>query len=202
MDSEINWDEKYQTAPGQLPWDTGTPSPDLVEYFESLDNSPGQVLEIGCGTGTNAIWMAKNGSTVIATDISPTAIAEAKKKQNQEGIEVDFRVGNILEELPLGDASLDLVFDRGVYHVMAPDDRKTFINAVAKMLRPNGYWLCIAGNADDKSNPEEEGPPRLKASEVVELAEEKFEIHSLTRTCFILPDGIKKLAWKVLYLKR
>ena len=202
MNCEVNWDERYKTSPGQLPWDTGVTAPELVEYFESLEKVPGQVLEIGCGTGTNAIWMAKKGSHVIATDISPTAIEEAKRKRDEEGLEIDFRVSNILEELPSKDDSLDFVFDRGVFHVMTPDDRRTFIDAVAKMLRTNGYWLCLAGNADDKSNPEEEGPPRLKASEVIDLAEEKFEIHSLTRSSFILPDGIKKLAWKVLYLKR
>lgn len=202
MVDDVNWEKEYKESLGSLPWDTGVTSPELIDYFDSLDNAPKQVLEIGCGTGTNAIWMTKKGSSVVATDISPTAISAAKKKQEEESLDIDFRVSDILKEKPLGESSVDFAFDRGVYHVMEPDDRKTFIDVVANLLKPGGHWLCLAGNADDTSDPEEVGPPRLTAVELLSLAEAKFEVQSLGRSAFVLPDGIEKLAWKVLYRKR
>lgn len=202
MTSDVNWEEHYQADDGPLPWDIGTPSPDLVNYFEGLREPPVQVLEIGCGTGTNALWMAEKGSKVLATDISPTAIEKARKKQEESGVGVDFRVSNILEEAPLEDSSVDFVFDRGVYHTMSLDSRPMFINAVANILRSGGHWLCLAGSADEEREPDAPGPPQLKVSELVVLAEEHFEVHSVSRTCFILPDGVSRLAWRVLYQRR
>src|SRR5690606_27627735 len=108
---------------------------------------------------------------VVATDISPTAIELAKKKKKKERVEVDFRVSDILKKAPLPDDSADFVFDRGVYHVMEPQNREAFISKVAKMLKPGAFWLCLAGSADQMRDPGEMGPPQLKASELIDIAE-------------------------------
>ena len=190
MSEETNWEEHYQSDSGQLPWDIGTPSPELIEYFDTLAQPPFHVLEIGCGTGTNALWMAEKGCDVLATDISPTAIEKAKKKPRPVGAKLDFQVSNILEQAPSGKATVDFVFDRGVYHTMSLEQRPVFIDAVAKILRAGGFWLCLAGCADEERKPDEPGPPQLKVSELVDLAEKQFEIHSIDRTHFILPAAL------------
>ena len=73
-----SWNESY--ASGQLPWDTGQPEPLLVQFVTSGAVAPGPTLEIGAGTGTNAIWMAERGFDVLGVDISPLAVEIAHAK--------------------------------------------------------------------------------------------------------------------------
>lgn len=200
MHENINWEERYQQGGEALPWDIGTPAEELVEFFEMLESDPGRALEIGCGTGTNAIWMAARGVEVVATDISPTAIDTAREKSRTAGVSVEFKVSDILAEIP-ADGAVDFVFDRGVFHVMEAARRVDFARRVAEMLGPGGYWLCLAGSADEKLS-HEVGPPQLKAGEVILACEESFEIHRLERAAFVLPDGAPRLAWKVVFRKR
>ena len=71
------WNDRY--ASGEpLPWDTGTPDPVLVEMIESHAIVPGRALEVGCGTGTNAIYLADHGFDVVGVDISPLAVDNAR----------------------------------------------------------------------------------------------------------------------------
>lgn len=202
MFTNCTWEERYQAGEEGTPWDTGSPAPELVEYFADLTELPKRVLEIGCGTGTNAIWMAEQGVIVVATDISPTAIEAAKTKCSKARANVDFRLADIVEKAAMPAMTFNFVFDRGVYHVMAPEHRGVFIDRVAAALDKDGYWLCLAGSADEKRLPEEQGPPQLKASDLIDNAEGKFELHQLERTHFVLPGGKPHLAWKALFQKR
>jgi len=202
MFTKTHWEERYQEGKDSLPWDSGSPAAELVEYFTSLTELPKRVLEIGCGTGTNAIWMAQQGVTVVATEFSPTALESAKNKASKAGVNVEFLLSDIVEKAAKPDTKFDFVFDRGVYHVMAPEHREVFIDRVATALNAHGYWLCLAGSADEIRLPDEKGPPQLKASDLVDNAEGKFELHELARTHFILPGGKPHLAWKALFRKR
>ncbi len=202
MQKDWAWDDRYKAGKEALPWDTGVPASELVEYFGSLSCVPKRALEIGCGTGTDAIWMAQQGVVVKAIDISPTAIESAKGKTKAAGVKVDFSVSDIVEKMPVSEAGVDFVFDRGVYHVMAPEQRAIFINRVAAALDKGGYWLCLAGSADQNRDPESLGPPQLKASDLIDNIEPKFEVMWLQRASFILPDGKPHLAWKALFKKR
>src|ERR1044071_7415465 len=74
-----SWNDSY--ASGEpLPWDTGTPDPMLVEMIESRAIPPGRALEVGCGTGTNAIYLAQHGFEVIGIDVAPLAVEQARAK--------------------------------------------------------------------------------------------------------------------------
>lgn len=202
MHGSYEWDERYKVGKDALPWDTGMPAPELVEYFEKTDSKPTSALEIGCGTGTNAIWMAQHGCKVVATDLSPTAIDIANEKLKKDNADVKFEVADILKEEPVADGSVDFVFDRGVYHVMPPDMRHKFIDRVHNALSEGGFWLCLAGNADEFRPEGVEGPPQLKASDLVDYAEKQFEVIRMERGSFVLPDGSPHLAWKVVFRKR
>jgi SAM-dependent methyltransferase len=198
-----SWDERYQQGPDALPWDTGEPAPELVSFIDKLELMPANILEIGCGTGTNAIWLAQQGVSVVATDISPAAIEMAKRKLgNDSGTVVDFQVADIVEANPVGSSSIDFVFDRGVYHVMQPELRQTFIDRVAEALKDGGYWLCLAGSVDEIRGASEVGPPQLKASELIDLAEVKFEIYSLQRVISPGPNAKPIVMWQAVYRKR
>jgi len=195
------WEERYQENV-QLPWDTLQPAPELEQYFAGLEKSfwPKNVLEVGCGTGTNAIWLANQGCRVVATEIAPTALEKARVSAGAE--KVEFHLQDICVSMPVKDETQDFVFDRGVYHVIARAERSLFIERIAAALKPGGLWLSIVGNKDDFRDNPEIGPPQLTAVELISEIEPYFEIVEIGRSYFILPDGAKHLAWKALYKKR
>ena len=148
MPEAPHWDERYQQS--NVPWDTGVPDNHLVEFVASKVLPLCRVLEIGCGTGTNAIWLASRGFEVLGIDISARAIAAAEAKVG--GDSVRFQVLDFFDAALAG--TFEFVFDRGVMHLY--DDvpsRAKFAGRVAELLSPGGVWLSLVGCT--------EGPARV-----------------------------------------
>jgi SAM-dependent methyltransferase len=183
-----HWDDRYETA--NVPWDTGVPDPLLVEFVEGSSSTPRRVLEIGCGTGTNAIWLASRGFAVVGIDISPRAIAQAEAKVRGEP--VHFLVRDFFDASLEG--SFDLVFDRGVLHVF--DDvptRAKFVGRVAELLSPTGVWLSLVGSTEGP--PRDHGPPRRSALDLVAAVEPMLEVVALRSTEFHANIPTPAAAW-------
>ena len=141
-----SWNENY--ASGQLPWDTGQPEPLLIEFVNSNAVTPGATLEIGAGTGTNAIWMAERGFDVLGVDVAPLAVERARAKMNGRPLHCRFAVLDILAAPPPG-GPFQFVFDRGCFHVFdEPDERQQFAAQVAAVLAPGGLWLSLIGSTE------------------------------------------------------
>ena len=196
--STRDWNEHY--ASGYTPWDSGEPDPHLVERVESGELAPGRLLEIGCGTGTNALWLAGRGFDVTALDVAPLAIERAGAKSAAAGARVRFFVHDILAA-PAPGGPYDLVFDRGVFHVFdEPAERTRFAERVAAALRVGGRWLSLAGSTE---GPERDtGPPRRSARDLVTAVEPSLAIVALRSTEFAddLPSSV--LAWVLLARRR
>lgn len=186
----LDWNEYY--AANELPWDTGEPDPHLIELVERGTITPGRTLEVGCGTGTNAVWLASRGFEVLGVDISARAVARAKAKAEAAGVrarfvELDFLTAQI-DEPPFA-----FVFDRGVLHVFdEAADRAQFARQVGRLLATGGHWLSLAGSTEGA--PRDQGPPRRSARDLVEAVEPVLEILSLQSIEF--QEGIK--AWRLL----
>ena len=208
-----NWERRYRE--GDLPWDSGCPCDELAARFDELalaarirGDGHGQrsadssvrvtALDIGCGTGTNAMWMAQRGFEIVGVDIAATAIERAREKAGRAGVaNVRFVCGDILETLPVAMCSVDFVFDRGCFHTLEPEDRDPFVRRVAEVLRPDGHWLMLSGNADEQRG-DRPGPPQLTAGQIVSAVETRFEIHRLRRFHFRDREGPSHLAWSSL----
>jgi len=202
MPDEPSWEERYKTSTTTLPWDIGTTAPELTGTIPGLDLPSKNVLEIGCGSGTNAIWLAQQGYDVTATEVAPTALELAGKKASEAKVRITFKLSDICEEAPIDQHSVGFVFDRGVFHVMPADKRSLFVDRVSATLMPGGYWLCMAGSSDELRPEGEQGPPQLSAAVIVNQVEPAFEIHRLERTTFTIPGGKKHLAWSALFRLR
>jgi len=193
-----DWDERYRS--GDLPWDTGRPDDNLATLVGDETISLCTAMEIGCGTGTNVIWLAQQGFNVVGIDISPTAIEMARKKLATTEVDCTLIALDILKETVSG-GPFGFVFDLGCLHSLdSPEERARFAVAVAGHLEPDGLWLSILGNADDP--PRDIGPPRRSATEIVLAVESHFEILELRTTYFNVDRPEPPRAWRCLMSKR
>ena len=190
-----SWNESY--ASGQLPWDTGQPEPLLVEFVCSGAVIPGPALEIGAGTGTNAIWMAERGFDVIGVDVSPLAVERAHAKMEGRALRCRFVASDFLAAPP-PDGPFQFVFDRGCFHVFdEPTERQRFAAQVSAALAPGGLWLSLIGSTEGP--PREVGPPRRSARDVTLAIEPALEIVELRSAEF---RGTNANAWFCLSRQR
>lgn len=189
------WNESY--ASGQLPWDTGQPEPVLVDFVTSGAVMPSLTLEIGSGTGTNAIWMAERGFDVLGVDVSPLAVERARARLAGRALRCRFAALDFLAaSLPAG--PFQFVFDRGCFHVSdEPDERHQFAARVPAALTPGGLWLSLIGSTE--GSPREFGPPRRSAVEVTLAIEPALEIVELRLAEF---HGSNAKAWLCLSRRR
>jgi methyl halide transferase len=190
-----SWNESY--ASGQLPWDTGQPEPLLVEFVTARGVAPCTTLEIGAGTGTNAIWMAERGFDVLGVDVSPLAVERARAKIGERTLRCRFAALDFLAAPP-PDGPYQFVFDRGCFHVFdEPDERQRFAARVADALAPGGLWLSLIGSTEGL--PREVGPPRRSAVEVTLAIEPALEVVELRSAEF---RGSNAKAWFCLSRQR
>lgn len=199
MTIDDRYRERYRT--GDTPWDIGRPDFNLVEVVTRTPIASCKALDVGCGTGDNSLWLARNGFEVTGIDTSGIALEKAKEKASEAGVQcrfvlVDFLEGGILEGAPFA-----FVFDRGCFHSFrTQSERDIFARRVAGHLEKGGLWLTIAGNADEhRQGP---GPPRLTAGDIVSTVEPCFEILSLASTQFDSNSPTPPRAWRCLMRKR
>ena len=133
---------------GRTRWDTGITPPELVELVQSGQVQPGRALDIGCGTGTNAIYLAKSGFQVVGTDLAWLAIRRARRKARKGGVSVAFYVGEAIKlgtsaGPPIG-GSFDLAVDIGCLHAIQSGDRVAYGSMLRRVLQVGGYYLLYA----------------------------------------------------------
>jgi cyclopropane fatty-acyl-phospholipid synthase-like methyltransferase len=114
---------------GLTPWDSGVSPPELKELVEGPNRKmPGKALDLGCGTGTNAIYMTQHGWDVTAVDFVPRAIETARAKARAAKVGPRFILGDVtkLEELKVGDG-YSLLFDLGCFHAIPQERRDSYV---------------------------------------------------------------------------
>ncbi|MGA8258988.1 MAG: class I SAM-dependent methyltransferase, partial [Arenicellales bacterium] len=135
------WNERYVT--GDTPWDTGEPDGHLVKLVGSGAVAQGRALEVGCGTGTNALWLARHGFAVVGIDVAPAAVENARAKAADAKLDCRFERLDFLNDTVAG-GPFDFVFDRGCFHVFDQhEDRRRFAARVAALLATGGRWLSL-----------------------------------------------------------
>jgi SAM-dependent methyltransferase len=120
------------------PWDTGITPPELAEFIAS--HPPGCALDLGCGTGTNLITLARHGWQVTGVDYAWSAIRFAQHKAHQAGIEADLRVDNVTRLHGIH-GPFNLILDIGCFHNLSPEARPAYLGHVEQLLDPSGTYL-------------------------------------------------------------
>ncbi|MCK4268125.1 MAG: class I SAM-dependent methyltransferase [Actinomycetia bacterium] len=174
------WEQFYQEADMEkLPWFFRDLEPDVRTALKELDLHKGRALDLGTGPGTQAMGLAAIGFDVTATDISQAAVDHARNTAEAAGLEIDWRVDDILHT-SLTD-KFDLIFDRGCFHVLNAKSRPHYVADVSGLLNPGGYLLLKTFIAKE---PEPEGPHRFAPEDIKKYFSPALEIISIRETVF------------------
>jgi len=173
-----SWEDAYKSTP---PWDVGRPQPAFVELLRARELNKGRVLDVGCGTGENALYLAENGFSVSGVDLSTRAIAAARAKTAERSLEADFRAGNALS-LEFRDNTFDNIIDSGLFHTFTDHDRPAFTREMARVLVPGGryFMLCFS----EKEPTGWGGPRRITRAEIEESFSPFFSINYIRDSSF------------------
>jgi len=104
---------------------------------------PGRVLDLGCGTGTNAVTLAKNGWQATGVDFSPKAIAAARKKASRRALKIDFYVGDV-SELSFIEGPFDYILDIGCLFTLPLEAQTRYAAEVSRLLRSGADYMLYA----------------------------------------------------------
>jgi cyclopropane fatty-acyl-phospholipid synthase-like methyltransferase len=170
------FDSAYRGTP---PWDIGRPQKEFTELVRRGEIT-GSVLDIGCGSGDNALFFAQEGLEVWGIDSSPLAIQKAREKGAQRGLSVHFLVLNALELTNLN-RTFDTTTDSGLFHTLADEDRPLFVKNLAAILSPTGtyFMLCFS-----EREPGGYGPRRISEQEIRETFSDGWSIRYIRPAIF------------------
>ena len=164
-----DWDGMYRQ--GTPPWDVGRPHAELVRVLDEGLVSRGTVLELGCGTGADAILLAQRGFDVTAVERSPIAIERARARVEQYDALVRFVLADVFQ-FAKNSGPFDFVYDAGFYHFVRLADLDRMIDMLWRVTRPGSCYLCLAGAAGEVV---ESGPPQVTEDEIYDELGRLFE---------------------------
>lgn len=146
-----DWDETYINGSFQDMWDLPYPSQELVAFVASTNFPKGKKgLDVGCGAGREAVFLAQQGLNMVGVDLSKEALRIAAERAMESGAQVDWCHGNVLD-LPVDDLSVDFVNDRGCFQAIAEEQRDKFAKEIARILKPGGIML-LRGCRENKED--------------------------------------------------
>lgn len=151
---------------GFKPWDSGVPPPPLVALVEGEGKvSPGKAIDLGCGTGTNCVYLAQHGWEATGVDFVPRAIDAARQKGSAAGVSARFVVGDVTRLAELGAGTgFDLLFDQGCFHSIPDDRRDAYVSSASAVAAPGATMLMFCFVQRDR--PRRLGPRGVARGEV------------------------------------
>ena len=183
------FDTAYEGAP---PWEIGRPQDDIVR-LHGRGGFKGDVLDLGCGSGSNALFLASKGLNVLGIDRVPAAIEKAKARAAAEGSKAEFQVADALDLKKLG-RKFDTILDCGLFHTFSDADRAKYVKSLASAIKARGvlHILCFSDQ-----EPGTEGPRRIGERELIDLLNMKgWLVEEIAEARFettIHPEGAR--AW-------
>ena len=155
------------------PWDTGISPPELYAFLDA--HPPARALDLGCGTGTNAITMAQRGWQVVGVDISKLAIRRARKKARKARLSIAFSQADVSQFRDPG-AKFDLILDIGCFHSLSTEARAQYAANLKHLVIPAGTYLLYSWIKDDVES-QENRPTEI---EIQDLFSTHFECRDVT----------------------
>jgi SAM-dependent methyltransferase len=140
------WDRRYREG-RRAPWNNDLPAaPVLQEAIKKKAIKPCRTVVLGCGSGSNAIFLAKKGFDVTAIDVAPSALGIAMADAKKAGVKVRWVLADVLR-LP-DSKPYDLIFDRGCYHNVRYVNATGFVASLKQLTRPGTRCFVLSCNRD------------------------------------------------------
>ncbi len=178
------WEEHY--ASGHTPWDTRQTPPEVAAFWAEGRLPPvGLALDVGCGPGTNVLYLARLGLTVIGLDIAPQAIATGRTRILQAAPALADHANLVqadVTQLPLHAAGAGYILDLGCSHGLPPSLRARYAAGIVANLRPGGYYHLYG--FDYVERPEREAEDRhmgFQPGEIIERFTPALEVVTIVR---------------------
>ena len=122
----------------QPKWDTGISPPELIDFIQG--HKPRRAIDIGCGTGTNVITLARAGWQVTGIDFAPRAIQLAKRKAREAGVRAELFVKDATKMRGIT-GPYGFALDIGCFHGISQRGQKNYLKQLDRILAPDGFWL-------------------------------------------------------------
>ena len=187
QDSLTRFTERY--ANGQVPWDDALPPPEVQSLVKSVP--AGRALDLGCGYGRTAIYLAKTGWRVDGIDFVPRAIEEARRRAADAGVDgqVRFHVGSVAQ-MHFVQPPYDLAVDIGCMHSLTEPLQAAYRDELLRLLRPGAAYLLFAGLQSPDDDPAQ-GPSGIDEAALHAL----FAPFSLQKTEIGVTEG-EDYSWR------
>jgi SAM-dependent methyltransferase len=140
---DVFWTEFYRDREKKIPFFKNIPDENLVSYHNNGLLTSGKVLELGCGPGRNAIYLARQGWEVDAVDVSDTSLQWAKERAAESNASIHFIHKNIFD-LDIEEGEYDLIYDSGCFHHVAPHRRLSYTKLINKALKKGGHFALTS----------------------------------------------------------
>ena len=151
MDVRGQMDRIYsELTAEEIPWHMAAPPPALVELVGSGRVAPCRAVDLGCGAGTHAVWLALQGFDVTGLELSAAAVTRARDLARSQGAACCFAVVDLLEPGTLYDACFEFAYDWLVLHHVFPADRPRYAANVHRMLRTGARYLSVCFSEEDR----------------------------------------------------
>lgn len=123
-------------------WERRAQPSDLIALIEGpTPLAPGRALDLGCGSGTDSIYLAEHGWDVTGVDMVPEALAIARRRAAEAGVKLHFIQGEVTQVRRLVEGEFDLLFDFGCFHTLPTDQRSAYVDSVSDVAKPGATFL-------------------------------------------------------------
>lgn len=178
----------YQGVP---PWEIDGPQSEIV-HLAGHGEIKSPLLDVGCGTGENALYLAKLGFDVTGIDIVSVAVEKALSKAKERSISATFLVWDALNLQGL-QGCFNTVIDSGFFHALPDKKRPVFVESLSSVLNPGGKYLMMCFSEHE---PGSWGPKRVTQAEIRETFGQGWMIDYIRETKFDTNVGSRKCnAW-------
>jgi len=148
--TQVDMDRIYKNMPlEKIPWNSEDPPEALVDLVESGKVKPCKTIDLGCGAGNYATYLAGRGFEVIGIDNAPTAIAIARERANKKGVKATFLVADVVGDLDELKETFDFAYDWELLHHIFPEKRKKYVENVRRILNPGGKYFSVCFSEKD-----------------------------------------------------
>ncbi|MHC4842182.1 MAG: class I SAM-dependent methyltransferase [Planctomycetota bacterium] len=183
-ENQKRMDDIYKNMPlEEIPWNRETPPDLLVQLLETGKVQPCRAIDLGCGAGNYAIYLASRDFDVTGIDFSPIAIKIAEENAQARQVKCKFIVADVIKDFPGFHEGFDFAYDWGLLHHILPEHRQKYVKNIYNILNPKGKFLSLCFSEKDKGFEREGKYSKTDIGSTLYFSSEN-ELRELFAPCF------------------